>query len=227
MWAADWYDRAVSTHGDGVTWRGYAILRQILKGQFLALRSAGLQIELTSNYAQPTSQDLRSSVLEAGRIVVQATAGDYQEFEKVPHHLFRETEWTADGEWLLWNDVFRIVHDMVAHVACPNSFSYHGELNGFFAHLSSIDASTRNGLLAARALCAETRLQNSWVNFFERHSHLSPADRPYAEQKCLLAPVAFLRPVCQSQRVLWGRETRDGINIYDVIGQPEVCEASV
>ena len=89
-----------------------------------------------------------------------------------------------DGEELLNNDVFRIVHDLVGHGANRNSFGALGEEIGYQAHKQSLSP------LAQKALTTETRGQNSWVNYgpHGETNRANPANTIYADQKIGLLP---------------------------------------
>lgn len=89
-----------------------------------------------------------------------------------------------DGEELLNNDVFRVVHDLVGHGSNYNSFGPLGEEIGYQAHKMSLSPT------AQKALTTETRGQNSWVNFGPEGeaNRLNPANTKYADQKIGLLP---------------------------------------
>lgn len=89
-----------------------------------------------------------------------------------------------DGEELVNNDVFRIVHDLVGHGANRNSFGPAGEEIGYQAHKMSLSP------LAQKALTTETRGQNSWVNYgpHGEMNRANPANTIYADQKIGLLP---------------------------------------
>lgn len=78
---------------------------------------------------------------------------------------------------LVWNDIFRIVHDVYAH-GQGHSFSPLGEHSAWLAHRSTLRRESH------LALWCETKGQNSWINFGE---HVDPSqplgERSFAEQK--------------------------------------------
>ena len=96
---------------------------------------------------------------------------------------------------MLANDVFRAVHDAIAHSE-GHQFGPHGEKRAWWAHRSSLPRDAR------LALWCETRAQNTWTN---AGPHMTTTDgggiprlrqrgedgwlpvsqRPYAEQKCV------------------------------------------
>lgn len=97
---------------------------------------------------------------------------------------------------MLVNDMFRVVHDYIAHGVTESSFGPLGEERAWAAHMATIEHPD-----ARRALTTETRGQNSWVNF---GPHIRRADgtvptrgdadfvpqqnRPFAPQKTALLP---------------------------------------
>lgn len=85
------------------------------------------------------------------------------------------------GTGLLYNDLFRAVHDYYGHYSGRNTFSAVGEEKAFRLHARMFSP------LAVKALATETRGQNSWFNFGP-HKNLPPNQRPYAEQKAGLLP---------------------------------------
>lgn len=83
------------------------------------------------------------------------------------------------------NDRFRAVHDFLAHAGGGNQFGAVGEENAYRVHASTLSPE------ALPALAAETRGQNSWVNFGP-NAHLPVKERPFAEQKAAAFPQHLL-----------------------------------
>ena len=69
---------------------------------------------------------------------------------------------------LTYNDVFRVVHDYIAHAGTAATFGAKGEERAWAAHVSRIIAdtnfTTKEKIEAIHALTSETRGQNTWVN---------------------------------------------------------------
>jgi len=82
------------------------------------------------------------------------------------------------------NDAFRIVHDVFGHGKEGHTFGPNGEEAAYRHHYQMYSP------LARRALTAETRGQNSWVNFgpHAEHNRSNPKDTKYADQKAGLLP---------------------------------------
>lgn len=117
------------------------------------------------------------------------------------HPLLDTTGYYHHGKPLLYNDVFRIVHDVFGHAADGHQFGPLGEENAWRKHSSMYSAQ------AQPALTSETRGQNSWVNFGQHIRRpdgsipkkgepdwVHPADRPFADQKAGLLPKEFWHP---------------------------------
>ena len=92
----------------------------------------------------------------------------------------------ANGKPMLFNDVLRAVHDYYAHNLADIQFGPKGEAAAWRNHMS-VTADP----LARWALTTETRSQNAWQNFRDGVEDIPLKDRPYAEQKVMLAPIAF------------------------------------
>lgn len=103
-----------------------------------------------------------------------------------------------NGKPLLYNDLFRFVHDFFGHTERGNGFGPVGEENAWDVHARMYSPKAR------RAMTTETRGQNSWVNFGPQMrnedgslkkkgdpGYLSPKDRAFAPQKMALMPEEF------------------------------------
>lgn len=100
-----------------------------------------------------------------------------------------------NGRPMLVNDVFRAVHDAIAHSAFGLQFGPAGEEAAWRVHSATIEDPW-----ARQALTAETRGQNSWVNFQDKHmgpegplkkgdqGYVPFAEREFADQKADILP---------------------------------------
>ena len=107
----------------------------------------------------PSSEAMRQAVEKTGEFYFFQTktgfGGDGSTATKDHPLLEMSPAKDAKGNQMLWNDVFRVVHDNVAHIRGGFGFNTRGEMNGMIAHASTLT-------LAARpALFAETFAQNS------------------------------------------------------------------
>lgn len=167
--------------------------------QYRAMLATGIKIEMGSENPYATSSDMIDDV-ERGRLWIYKTEpGSYGSdamLNAANHPMLAPTEFTdLNGEPMLANDVFRAVHDYVAHAAFGFSFGPLGEEAAWKAHLSTL-----RDPLARRALTTETRGQNSWVNYRPEMvrngmpikkgepGYIAPQDRPFATQKFALLP---------------------------------------
>lgn len=115
------------------------------------------------------------------------------------HPLAQPSGIILDGQELIMNDVFRVVHDFYGHT--PNGFQFgpKGEYNAFRSHANMYsDASIS-------ALANETLFQNAWVNYnksMRREDGTVPKpndpdfipqnERPFADQKVILFDESLL-----------------------------------
>jgi hypothetical protein len=90
-----------------------------------------------------------------------------------------------NGRPVVANDVFRIVHDYFGHIKEGHGFRATGEENAWRSHAAMYSPE------ALPAMTAETRGQNSWVNYgphAQANKTASAADTVYAPQKIGLLP---------------------------------------
>lgn len=106
-------------------------------------------------------------------------------FDPKDNPLLEPTEFSSDnGEPMLVNDLFRVVHDFFGHGLEGTGFGARGEENAWQSHMRLYSAS------AVPAMTSETRGQNSWVNYgpFGEQNRANPRDTVYADQKTGLMP---------------------------------------
>ena len=86
---------------------------------------------------------------------------------------------------VLWNDVFRYIHDAFGHGIEGAGFRADGEENAWQAHVRLFDGP------AVGAMTSETRGQNSWLNFgphADKNKTASVEETVFADQKTGLMP---------------------------------------
>jgi polyhydroxyalkanoate synthesis regulator phasin len=136
------------------------------------------------------SAEMRKDVSDNNRFKVYKTEpGTFgpEGFNFSDHPLLKDSGVKdADGKPMLFNDVLRAVHDYYAHNLADIQFGPKGEAAAWRNHMS-VTADP----LARWALTAETRAQNAWQNFREGVEDVPLKDRPYADQKAMLPPIAF------------------------------------
>lgn len=188
QFCADAHHEARHTPSEFRTSESHRVLIEEIDEQYRLFQEAGYAILLWRAEGQPyqDSREMRADVRDNRRLFIYPTSG------LSPDHPFASP---AKPGWS-WNDVFRAVHDLVAHAATGFQFGPVGEENAFRFH------STVQSAAAMPALAAETRLQNCWVNFGPHLrddcgkpirpgelGYLPPPTRPYAPQKAF-SPVA-------------------------------------
>jgi hypothetical protein len=145
----------------------YGSLVDEIGRQYEALTAAGLKARAWRGEGEPygdppgstkpNSNKMREEVAKTGEFSFFMTDKGFGTGDATPNHpMLRETKYkTADGEPMIANDLFRVVHDMVAHVRGGYSFSTNGEYNGMLTHASTLPEA------AWPALFAETFGQNA------------------------------------------------------------------
>lgn len=105
--------------------------------------------------------------------------------ELAEHPLLRPSGVKVGDHEMLYNDLFRVVHDYFGHVKNGYGFRGAGEDNAWRAHAAMYSPEAR------RAMTTETRGQNSWLNYGphgEFNRTANAADTIYAPQKIGLLP---------------------------------------
>lgn len=158
--------------------------------QYREIMKTGLKVEFIKGddpYGNPRNAIL--DIVENNHFWVFPTKdgfGSNDEMDVTDNPLLEETEFKdANGETMLANDLFRVVHDYFGHVMPGVGFRADGEENAWRSHAFMYSP------LARRAMTSETRGQNSYVNFGpngEFNRTASPADTIYADQKVGLMP---------------------------------------
>lgn len=172
----------------------YGALQKEIKDQYLFLRDrAGLKMT-PSTEGYPTSKAMTNDVRQNNNLKYFPTESGYgpQASDVSDHPLLQKDPDTG----LSYNDMFRAVHDYFGHAAEGNQFGPKGEQLAYGAHKDTLTPAAHG------ALTTETKGQNSFVNFGphmrdeetgalrtkDDPQFLSPAARPYAEQKAGLLP---------------------------------------
>lgn len=155
----------------------YGSLVDEIGRQYEALTAAGLKARAwrgdgepygdPPGSTKPNSDKMRQEVAKTGEFSFYMTDKGFGTGDATPDHpMLRETKFkTADGEPMIANDLFRVVHDMVAHVRGGYSFSTNGEYNGMLTHASTLPEA------AWPALFAETFGQNA---VYEKTKNYAP-----------------------------------------------------
>ena len=174
------YESAPHSPNDPETRSSYEALKKETVAQFNHLLKSGYKLEPWTQPGQPykNSEQMASDV-HNNRHLYFFTGGDMP----ADHPLAEPTGHTIKGVQLNHNDAFRAVHDVFGHAHHGNQFGPRGEEHAWRAHSQMFSEQ------AKPAMTAETKGQNSWVNFGP-HSDKPVTERPYAQQKATTMKLA-------------------------------------
>jgi hypothetical protein len=187
------YDLMEDAPNDPLVKAAYDAMIDETLAQYEEILNSGLTVQFIKGddpYGNPRNAIL--DVINNNHMYVFSTRDGYGMDGITPEALarnpmLRETPYrTADGDPMLANDVFRVVHDYFGHIKNGVGFRARGEENAWQSHAAMYSP------LARRAMTSETRGQNSWVNFgpeAEFNATASGADTVYADQKTGLLPL--------------------------------------
>ena len=188
---------------DPLVQRAYRALVDETLNQYEYILDTGLQVELMGSvdpyngnpsnaladmrennhlYVFPTRAGYGPAIQSAELMEMLRNPESVKEYPMLEETRFAD----INGEPLLANDVFRIVHDYFGHVKSGTTFRATGEENAWQNHASMYTP------LARRAMTTETRGQNSWVNFGEFGESNKSAlveDTVFSVQKIGLMPI--------------------------------------
>jgi hypothetical protein len=162
-----------------------ALINETLK-QYDDLTKAGIKAKkIVGENPYSNSKDLIEKVRQSDEISYFPTDEGFGSGNITNNPMLRKTgRLNAQGEEMLANDVFRVVHDIYGHVKPQSTFGKVGEEVAYQNHKQMFSP------LAQKALATETRGQNSYVNFGPNaaHNKANPANTIFAEQKVGLLP---------------------------------------
>ena len=204
---ASWYDKAVHSPRDPKTQESYKALKKETQAQYNHLKEKGVSLQPWDKEGQPyaNSQEMQADARKGHLYFYQG--GDIPE----DHPLAEEAQ---DG--LTYNDLFRAVHDYYGHALYGNEFGPRGEEHAWRTHSRMFSPQ------AQPAMGAETRGQNSWVNYGP-HALKGVKDRPYAEQKAVLLPPHLSQEGTPAQTPPQVKLAHHGQNVH--VETPEAREA--
>jgi hypothetical protein len=158
--------------------------------QYQAAAQNGYQFEFYPQDHDPYPNSPREAVLDLHHnkhmyvYPTEAGFGSGDE-EYADHPLMGETGLQWNNRPVLYNDLFRAVHDFYGHAKEGLGFRADGEDNAYRQHQAMFSP------LARRALASETRGQNSWVNYGPygpQNQTAKTEDTVFAPQKAGLMP---------------------------------------
>lgn len=169
----------------------YQAMAEETLAQYQYVKATGLKIDaIQEGQPDPYPAGPRDVLkdINAGHIWYYPTKfgfGSDASFDPATNPLLEPTTEVSDnGEPMLVNDVFRVVHDFFGHGLEGSGFGARGEENAWQSHMRLFSAS------AVPAMTSETRGQNSWVNYGP-YGAANRADRRntvYADQKSGIMP---------------------------------------
>jgi hypothetical protein len=191
---ADAYDKMAHAPSDPRVKESYDAMIKETLDQWEAIKKTGLVVEpIPAGAKDPYAASPRLAVIDVkdnNHLWFFPTESGFggTESSKIDisgNPLMRPTGEVLNGHVMLANDVFRIVHDYFGHIKEGVGFRADGEENAWRSHSAMYSDKARP------AMTAETRGQNSWVNFgpfAEFNKTATGADTQYAPQKTGLLP---------------------------------------
>ncbi len=174
---ADYHDEAI--HDLSSVKAAYYHFKDRLLCQYAALRSAGFTFSPlpASSPSVNSSRALFERLDSSGKMSFFRTdKGFGSGAPDTSHPMLRSAGTTLDNYNLCYNDIFRIVHDLLGHYTIRSSFSPLGEYKAFLSHLQTFGVTN----IASQALMLETIIQSSW---FAAGTHIRRPDNSLPERK--------------------------------------------
>jgi hypothetical protein len=198
---ADAYDAMEHNPNAPEVKKSYDALKQETKQQYDFLVSKGVKFEPYEGSGEPykNSKEMREDVQKNNHLYFFLTNKAFGEGDQSADNPLLEDSGVKIGDHtLVYNDLFRAVHDYFGHAKEGYQFGARGEENAWKEHSRMYSDE------ALPALTAETRGQNSWVNYGGHlrnaegnvikkgeEGYIPPQNRPFAQQKAGLLPEEF------------------------------------
>jgi hypothetical protein len=187
------YEKMQNNPNDPEVIKAYQALIDETMAQYKALKDTGLNFTfLKPNMPDPYAASPAlgyKDVVENKNLTVFPTDFGYGSdaaFDASKNPMLTKVGKIGDKEDAVANDAFRVVHDTFGHLGSGNpQFRSAGEERAFLQHMRMYTPEAR------RAMAAETRGQNSFVNFgpyANQNRGASGADTIYADQKVGIMP---------------------------------------
>jgi hypothetical protein len=189
------YDKMANAPDDPKVKASYAAMIKETLAQWDAIKQTGLKVEwVKPGQKDPYAESPRLAAMDVSMNnhwwgfptdLGYGSEPGKSNTNAAENPLLRPTGEIIDGRPVVANDVFRIVHDMMGHLKEGNGFRADGEENAWRSHASMYSPE------ALPAMTAETRGQNSWVNFGPHGATNRTADAEhtiFAPQKIGLMP---------------------------------------
>jgi hypothetical protein len=196
---ADFYEHAKSDPAAPEVAAAYNALANETAAQYRAIQDAGYTLEPFQGQGEPykNSAEAVADMRDNKHLYFLKTenAGDLA----AGNPLLAPSGVEVAGQPLLFNDLFRAVHDFFGHGKEGYQFGPRGEFNAWRAHSEMFTPEAQG------ALAAETLAQNSWVNYGQHlrdaegnipakgePGYIPVTERPFAEQKNVVVPPALI-----------------------------------
>jgi hypothetical protein len=170
------YEAMQHNPNDPAVKASYDALKKETLDQYNYLKDQGVKIEPWTKEGQPyaNSKEMAADAAKGHLYVYTGVT------MPADHPLAEE----APGTGMNYNSVFRAVHDYFGHAQEGNGFGPKGEEHAWKQHVAMYSDA------AKPAMTAETRGQNSWVNYGPHGAanQANPANTTYAQQKAGLLP---------------------------------------
>jgi len=221
---ADEYEAMEDGSEDAEVQKAYSDLAEETLEQHKAIQEGGYEIEIWEGEGDPyaSSEEMISDIRDNKRMYVFSTEAGFGDSpitdkQRKQNKLLQDSGMKdKNGKPLLYNDVFRFVHDFFGHSERGNGFGPIGEENAWDVH------SRMYSPLARRAMTTETRGQNNWVNFGPQmrnkdgslkkkgdEGYLIPKKRAFAEQKMGLLPEQYSEIAPSKKEGKWDEWTEN------------------
>ena len=192
------FDQMEHNPDDPMVKASYDALKRETLAQYNALKDSGLKVDwIKPGQADPYADknNLTADIRKMHQDVDENNHwwgyptdlgfGDDQKLDQSRNPMLEPAGIEIGGRPVLYNDVFRLVHDLMGHVKEGNGFRAEGEENAWRSHRAMYSP------LARAAMTTETRGQASWVNYGphgEANRAANSLDTHYAPQKIGLMP---------------------------------------
>ncbi len=203
---ADVYESLEDSPNDSKVQEAYLLMADETGEQYKEIADAGYEVEIWKGKGEPyaNAKEMIDDVRENKHMWIYSTEAGFGDTEiteeqRQQNKLLQDSGFKdKNGDTLLYNDLFRFVHDFFGHTERGNGFGPVGEENAWDVH------SRMYTPLARRAMTTETRGQNSWVNFGPQmrndkgelikkgeEGYIIPKERAFAPQKMALMPEKY------------------------------------
>ena len=189
---ADAFDAMPDAPDDPAVKASYAAMTRETLAQWQEVKASGLKVDwIQPGQADPYASNPRAAAMDVAKnnhwwgYPTDLGYGSGDLASQANNPMLADSGEVIGGRKALVNDVFRVVHDYFGHFKEGNGFRAEGEDNAWRSHASMFSRE------ALPAMTAETRGQNSWVNFGpygETNRKASAGDTHYAPQKIGILP---------------------------------------